>query len=267
MSFDARGHGRSGKAPEDHYEWDGFARDVLAVIDGIGLERPRGVGHSCGGAMALLAEQARPGTFHSMYCFEPVVSPQLADAEPGRADAMAQGTRRRREVFPTREDALANYRAKAPFATFDPDALAAYVEFGFEDLGEAGVRLLCRRDDEARVYQMSLHHRAFQRLGQVGCPVTLACGAVLPHFGPEVIEEVARQLPSGTTEVLSGVGHFGPLERPGEVAGAMLRAFASMDAAVAGPAAGPAAGDGPGGASPAGPAASGPHPRHTLSLP
>jgi pimeloyl-ACP methyl ester carboxylesterase len=225
VSFDARGHGCSGKAPDGHYEWDGFARDVLAVVDGLGLERPWGAGHSCGGAMLLLAEEARPGTFAALYCYEPVVSPRLFDAEPAPANSMAERTRRRREVFPTREAALANYRDKAPFTSFDPGALRAYVEHGFEDLPDGGVRLRCRREDEARVYEMSVHHGAFDRLDEVSCPVALVCGAVLPHFGPDDLGALAERLAAATTEVLAGAGHFGPMERPAEVARSTMRAF------------------------------------------
>jgi pimeloyl-ACP methyl ester carboxylesterase len=225
VSFDARGHGRSGKAPGGVYAWDGFARDVLAVVDGLGLEQPRGVGHSCGGAMLLLAEEARPGTFTALYCYEPVVSPRLSDARSPGPNSMAQRTRRRREVFPTRDAALANYQGKPPFTSFDPDALRAYVEHGFEDLPDGGVRLRCRREDEARVYEMSGHHGAFERLDEVGCPVALVCGAVLPHFGPDDLEALVRRLPSATAEVLADAGHFGPMERPAEVASATVRAF------------------------------------------
>src|SRR3982751_5293003 len=49
-SFDERGHGDSTPPDDGRYDWHGFADDVLAIVDGVGLDRPFGVGHSAGGA-------------------------------------------------------------------------------------------------------------------------------------------------------------------------------------------------------------------------
>src|SRR5215210_4499717 len=68
IAFDQRGHGRSGDPPGLDFDWAGFGRDAIAVVDGLGLERPLGVGHSSGAAGLLLAEEARPGTFAGLYC-------------------------------------------------------------------------------------------------------------------------------------------------------------------------------------------------------
>src|ERR1700687_213112 len=62
VALDERAHGASDPPPGGDFDWHGFATDVLAVIDHLGLERPYGFGHSCGGAAILLAEEARPGT-------------------------------------------------------------------------------------------------------------------------------------------------------------------------------------------------------------
>ena len=63
-SIDQRGHGSSGKAPDRRYDdWTYFVDDLFAVLDSLGLEGWRGVGHSLGGAVLLLAEQRQPGTF------------------------------------------------------------------------------------------------------------------------------------------------------------------------------------------------------------
>jgi pimeloyl-ACP methyl ester carboxylesterase len=233
FAFDARGHGESAKAPHGRSDWGSVARDALAVVDELDLAPVRAVGHSFGGTVLLLAEQSRPGTFHALYCYEPVLlvdnaPPVPADdtiQAPRSPNATASGARRRREVFASREAAYANYIGKPPFSSFDPSAVHAYVDYGFDDLADGRVRLRCRGEDEARVYEMAAHHDALERMGEIGCPVTVVCGAEFPHFGPEVIAHMAALLPRSTTEVLPGLGHFGPMERPAEVAASILRAF------------------------------------------
>jgi pimeloyl-ACP methyl ester carboxylesterase len=248
-AFDSRGHGASERAPDGNYDWDGFALDVLAVTSGLprrpGQERPRAVGHSCGGAALLLAEEAVPGTFAALYCYEPVVPIHVGEDDgdgDGDGDAstdnpLAAGARRRREVFESRAAALDNYAAKAPFTDFDPAALEAYVEWGFQDLPDGTVQLACRREDEARVYEQAWHHRAFQHLGRVACPVALASGGRDAHFGIEIITAVAARLGNGartSVEVHEELGHFGPLERPAAIGASILRAFDAFDALAVG---------------------------------
>ncbi len=230
-ALDLRFHGRSGRPTDGDFAWSGFASDVLATVDGLGLDRPAGFGHSCGGASLLLAEERRPGTFRSLYCFEPVVFPGPPAPAPVYDNPLSTGARRRRETFPSRTDAFLNFSSKPPFGGLDPDAIAAYVDDGFEVVPTADggdgemVRLRCRRDDEAEVYAHGTTHDAFLGLGTVACPVTLACGAETDSFGPAFLDADAARLPDATVEVLPGIGHFGPLERPAEVAASVARAL------------------------------------------
>ncbi|HEY1465771.1 MAG TPA: alpha/beta hydrolase [Acidimicrobiales bacterium] len=223
--LDLRGHGHSERPADGNFAWSGFALDVLAAVDHLGLHQPFAFGHSCGGASILLAEQARPGTFRGLYCFEPIVFPSDEPVEDiGMNNPLSMGALRRRETFPSRADALANFQSKPPFSVLDPSALAGYVECGFElvppqDGGDGSlVRLCCRREDEAAVYAQSFRHDAFAHLGGVKCPVTLACGEETDVFGPPVLEQYVARLPRPAVRVFAGLGHFGPMEGPGQVA-------------------------------------------------
>lgn len=225
VAFDERGHGGSASPRDGVFDWHGFARDVRAVVGAAGLSRPFGVGHSCGGAALLLAEEDEPGTFRALYCYEPVVPP-TDDELPPTDSPLAAGARRRREVFGSREEALERYRSKPPTSGFREDALEAYVRFGFEDLPDGTVRLTCRGEDEARTYEWGAAHGAFRFLDRVACPVTLAYGEVNPAFGRPVMEAMAGRLASASVEMAAGLTHFGPLEDPDAVADSILRAFA-----------------------------------------
>ncbi len=225
LALDLRGHGESGVTADLDFDWVGFGTDVLTAVDALGLEGPVGIGHSCGGAALLLAEEARPGTFSALYCFEPVVLPFDRPPSPDPSGPLARGARQRREIFASRQEASANYASKPPLCNLDPEALAAYVEFGFEDLPDGTVRLRCRGQNEALIYESGFRHPAFSRLAAVDCPVVLACGGESDDFGPATLELLVEHLANGRVEVLPGLGHFGPLQQPGVVADSVIRAL------------------------------------------
>lgn len=225
ISLDQRGHGDSGPPPDGDFDWRGFGRDILAVVDDLGLAPPLGVGHSSGGTAMLLAEQARPGTFRALYCYEPVVIP--VDPPLGRdmSNWLAAAARRRRDNFGSTEEAYAAYAAKAPFAAWAPEALAAYVDHGFSDRSDGSVGLKCRPEDEALVYEMATANDGFARLAEITCPVLMAGGAESDAVVPAQIEALARRLPQARTESLAGLGHLGPMEDPAAVAESIRRFF------------------------------------------
>ena len=224
-AFDTRGHGDSTAPASGDFDWHGFADDALAAVAGFGLEQPYAVGHSAGGALLVLAEQSRPGTFRSLYLYEPIIYP-AEGLPPVAENPLAAGARRRREVFASRDAAYANYAGKT-FSVFTPEALRAYVDYAFDDLPDGTVRLKCRGENEARTYEMSFRHGAFARLAELACPVTLACGSETDAFGEDFITLLAAPIPHATIQVLPDLGHFGPMQDPDAVAASIRAAFAS----------------------------------------
>jgi pimeloyl-ACP methyl ester carboxylesterase len=222
--FDERGHGASGVPADGDFDWRQSAADLLAVSDHFGLDRPLGFGHSCGGALLLLAEQDRPGSWRAMYTYEPVVPSSEGD---GADNPLAAGALRRRADFASRAEALAGFSARPPFSALEPTALSAYVEHGFVDQPDGTVTLACRPQSEAATYRAAPLHHAWDRLGEVTCPVTVAGGADSTHFSPEANGAVAARLPRGSAEILPRLGHFGPLEDPARVATAVAAALAT----------------------------------------
>jgi pimeloyl-ACP methyl ester carboxylesterase len=216
-SIDHRGHGSSGKAPDGRYDdWTLFVDDLFAVVDALGFDSWRGLGHSLGGAVLLLAEQRQPGTFSALCLYEPVVlSPALRSDGVGAGASMSDVVRKRRRSFPSRQEARENFAAKPPMNTFDPAALDAYVAHGFVDDPAGGVTLACCPEDEASVYEGAPSSRAWEHLGDVRPPVAVLGGQADPRDPvSRVIEDVARQLPRGGARRLDGLTHFGPFEDP-----------------------------------------------------
>ena len=225
---DLRGHGLTSSPEGLVYAWKGFAEDVLAVVEGLGLARPFAVGHSSGGAAVLLAEAERPGTFRALWCYEPIVWPDPERARP-RAERLAEGARRRRDRFPSREEAYENFVAKPPFSSLSAEARRAYVEHGFADEEDGSVVLRCRRQVEAEIYLRAVEGDRFARLAEVSCPVTVACGEVTDGIRPDVGQQLVAALPRAELLVFDELGHFGPLEDPARVGAAIVRDLAKAE--------------------------------------
>ena len=228
IALDERGHGDSVVPPSASFDWRAMAGDLLAVVDDLALAAPFGVGHSAGATLLLLAEQARPGTFRALWCYEPILPPTDDRPPPADRARLAAGARKRTEVFASVDHAYRHYAARLPFSALAPEALRAYVEFGFEELADGTVRLKCRPEHEARVYENGFAHEVHRHLARVGCPVTVAYGERTQHVDPGAVRELAARLPDAGVQVLPGLGHFGPLEDPVAVAAAVLGALSSV---------------------------------------
>lgn len=219
-ALDLRGHGDTRVPEGDGFPWAAFGDDVLAAVDALPPDGAAGspqvvvgIGHSCGGAALVLAEAARPGTFRSLWLYEPAAFPPPAAGEV-QSNPLVEPTKRRRAEFPDRAEAYRNYASKPPMDAFDPEVLDAYVEHGFDDVHGA-VRLKCRPLDEAQVYVSSLVADVYEAMAKVHCPVVLVQGVETPsgRFG-----KLAEQFPDARLEQHPDLAHFGPLTHPDRIA-------------------------------------------------
>lgn len=225
IGIDLRGHGDSTIPTGLDLAWEGMARDVLAVVDHFGFETVHGVGHSMGGCSLILAESMRPGTVDRGWLCEPIVIPDDPELYPQEGpNVLAESSRRRREVFDSRDAAFARYASRPPFEGTDPAALRAYVDHGFADLPDGTVMLKCRGEIEAQVFEHS-RTGAFDLLPSIRSHLTISGSG--DGAGPANIAPlVAEALPNGTVEFLPELTHFAPLEDPGRVAGCIRAALA-----------------------------------------
>ncbi|HEY6623554.1 MAG TPA: alpha/beta hydrolase [Acidimicrobiales bacterium] len=228
FSLDLRGHGDSGAPAGLDFGWDGFARDVQSVVDALGLDHPRAVGHSLGGAISLMVEQRAPGTFHSIYAYEPAICvPSQEPGDDGSAEAIDLALRRR-SSFPSRREAVANYAGKPPMDSFSDEALAAYVAYGFAER-DGHVHLKCRPESEAATFGGFSTTSVYARLPEVRCPVVIACGAEFGSKAAERNDLFASRLPRGRAVELSGLNHFGPQQSPAMLADSIRYALGAEE--------------------------------------
>ena len=225
VGLDFRAHGDSTRPVRRELDWHGMSEDAGSVIDTLGGGELFGFGHSMGGAALVMAELARPDAFRALYLYEPVLIPSRAYPTTIESNPMAAAAIRRRPVFGSKVAAYENYASKPPLNELREDALRDYVEHGFRELADGTVELKCTPADEAETFQFGASTGAFERLGDVRCPVTIARGAA-EAFGPAAFcEAQAEALPAGRLVTFDDLGHFGPLQDPPRIAASMVEAL------------------------------------------
>jgi len=186
---DLRAHGSTDVPPNpsEGYAFAQLAGDVLAVLDALGLERWVALGESLGGGVCAVLDEQRPGATRRLLLCEAIAfdlaavgGSRPAGTGPGERNSMAAIARRRRAVWPDRATVEASYGARPPLDALAPEALAAYVRWGFVDRPDGQVELACPPEAEATIFEMSANEAgglaAWRHLDALSAPATVAAG-------------------------------------------------------------------------------------------
>ena len=218
FGLDLRGHGHSFK-PESGYDWGSLRDDVAGVVTGLGLEQPLIVAHSRGGGASLLAAAYNEGLVRGVIAFEPTTPISRAapssSNEPPPAVRLAQRTERRRTSFPSREFLHDYYRQRDLFRHWRDDYLWALIEYGTEPV-EGGIERLCPGWVEGKLYEAMIDIGPWKGVTADSPRVKLVFGGNSGRIGPgrDPGAPVRALFPQVEIEVMAGVTHFGPMERP-----------------------------------------------------
>lgn len=213
-SVETRGHGESEqpKRKED-YAWSISGDDLLGVLDGLSLDsNVMAVGHSAGASHICYASWKRPNCFGRTVLVDPIIGP--ASGFRGENPLVAL-SRRRKNDFASRDEAIERYSSKPPMQSWDPDILKAYVEYGFRDTVDGRVTLKCPGQIEAVVYEGSGATDVFEHLDGLRMEVCLLTGEK-SHIS-RLTEMQRERFRHVEYHVIEGAGHFIPQEKPREV--------------------------------------------------
>ncbi len=214
IAVDLRAHGAT-RNPDDVEFFDHrMVADLTAVVDHYGFSGAWIVGHSMGGGTAILTSLERPEAFDRLWVFEPIIFVRETERPPGAFD-FVEATKKRRAVFPSRQDVIESYSSRPPLDELHPACLTAYVEHGFLDQADGTVRLACDPLLESRAFEQFLQ-TGWERLPEVTAPVRVAYGTASPDRPATAAAGVAARLPHGDLDPFEGSEHFGcfgPLER------------------------------------------------------
>jgi pimeloyl-ACP methyl ester carboxylesterase len=229
VAVDYRGHGDASAPADGTFAWTGMRDDALAVLDALDLSDLYGFGHSMGGAVLLMTELARPGTFRALALYEPIVfAPDRVQMDD--PVEIVVGARRRRPEFPSRDAAYENFSSKPPLNVLSPEVLRLYVDYGFKDTPDGEVRLKCEPESEARTFENNRSFDTYSHLGEITCPVLVMAEPPRDLTPSMMAEETAVRLPRGRYHQFDQLDHFGPLEDPAAVAAVVADFFAATRA-------------------------------------
>jgi pimeloyl-ACP methyl ester carboxylesterase len=220
-----------GSDPASLTSWTDLADELAHALQARGLMGIVGVGHSVGGVASLLASVKTPGLFRAVVALDPVLVTgkrlwllrATALLRQRHRIPLAQGARRRREAWGSREEVAASFQKKALFQRFDSESFQDYLTHGLVEAPSGGVRLAIPAAWEARVFE-TIPVDVWRTLRSVTVPTLVVRGSDSPTLTPEGLERVRRTIPGVRTEELPGTAHLFPLEQP-EACGRRVLAF------------------------------------------
>jgi len=195
---DARGHGRS-SGVESGFSVDVLADDVIALIQGLGLDRPYLYGHSMGAITAAAVAARHPESVRAIVLEDPPLKDDRLEHGP-RPEEDARQAHARQWLLNLRMQSHEEriVRAAASNPDWVEDELIPWAASKAElDLG-------------VHEYRETLSSYPWRTiLPRIACPVLLVTGD--PERGaivtPEIAREAERLLKDGRVANIAGAGH------------------------------------------------------------
>lgn len=221
VAVDQRGHGLSDK-PDDGYDFDSVVADARGVVSALGLGPVAVAGHSWGASVALAWAAADPDGVRAVVC----VDGGVGDLRRffGDSWAVAEKAMRPPDLVGIDPGALRGWVSRSGLAG-DGDATRAMeiLRGNFEEMPDRGLRPRLRVERHMRIAYELYHLDGASLLSRVTQPVQLLLaqrdGSDARRAGAE---DAVRALPRGSElRWIEGI-HDLPVQRPAEVAGAMV---------------------------------------------
>ena len=226
FAVEMRGHGRSDK-PDPPYRWRAFGTDLATVVRALGLRDTVAIGHSSGGHATVLAAALAPDAFGRLLVIDPTIFPPEWYKQPALD---ASFTLRRKNHWHSVKEMVERFRNRPPFASWNPEVLRDYCEFGLLP-GAHGLVLACPPPVEASIYAESNAPESdiYPEIATVAQPVTIMRAGT--ERRPGVFElgasptaaDLASKFRHGRDLVLPGQSHYIPMEVPERVVEELTR--------------------------------------------
>jgi len=203
--FDNRGTGRSSTPPEPWSVGD-FARDALAVLDGLGIIRAHVLGSSLGAAAAQELAAAAPGRVRSL----------ILNGTWLRADERFRRLIDSWIAAAHQAGSLDELLSVINLSVYPPSMQGNGLIQRWLDEAQppAGVRYATIRDGFVAAARAALAYDAGDRLRRVAAPALLTVGSDDEVLGEVHARAVAAAIPRAAVTVFPGCGHHPFQEQP-----------------------------------------------------
>ncbi|KAF9492694.1 hypothetical protein BDN71DRAFT_1451172 [Pleurotus eryngii] len=226
--------------------WEDIARGIHLFLSGKGTgididfskRKLAGIGHSSGAVGLILSTTYHPRVKYSLlHLVEPMILPT---SPPGIPNVLEAGAVKRRDIWPSKEEAMKAFNSRPSWQVWDPRILQTYVEHGLTSLPTLsypdvtkGVTLKCPRHLEAASYRDGVTRtRAFWYLPTLvqRYPVHILYGAVSDYYPGTIKEDVINN--AGASNLASivwaeGAGHLITQVNPTRLAGEIAKVLAA----------------------------------------
>ena len=230
LGMDDRGHGKTTAAadPSRLKGWGIFTRDMERFFDS--FDTPFvAMGHSRGAVSSLRLAHDRPELVKALVLVDPTILPKYAMGyiyflkKTGliRYIPIAARAAKRRAVWPDLATIQAAYQKKSMFRTWDPECLEGYLSDGTQAYGNGQIRLSCAPAWESRCFSV-YPHDLWRLIPHIQQPVLVVYGGRSDTFRNKAAQQLQRALPRARFMCFEENGHFVPMEKPADVARAIL---------------------------------------------
>ena len=223
---DLRGHGWS-DAPGDGYDKPQFAADLIATLDGLGLDRVRLVGHDWGAMAGFLACIAQPERFHRFLALG--ILPPFPNRDP----------KRWLQIWRAAYQIPLTAPWIAPRLVSKPAFMRLFLRSGMhrkEAMTDADLDLFAQVSADRPHVTLAIYRTFIRRefiglargrwAGQLDVPTVVMLGDKEPVASPKLVKGYERWAPDMRLIELPGVGHFSPEEAPEPIVAEALEFFA-----------------------------------------
>ena len=232
IASDVRGHGDSVRFDTIRIRnWKPFAEDLAQVVSAT-LPLPAvGIGHSLGAVTTLMAAVRHPDLFAGIVLIDPPILPAhllwyLRIMRWTGLEGMlplAKGARRRLRVFKNKQAAFARFAAgRGIFKKWAPEFIQAYLDCGLLEKDPQTAVLKCDPELEAQIFE-SIPTDIWDIVPMTPCPTLVIRGEMSDTLRPEVARRLRRLIKNCRLDIISGTGHFPPMEKPEACAESIIK--------------------------------------------
>ncbi|KAI0768240.1 Alpha/beta hydrolase fold-1 [Trametes elegans] len=225
------------------FPWEEVARSVHLFLAGLGKgvdvdfssRKLVGIGHSMGATVIILSQTYQPPLpYVSVILVDPMLIPPTAS--PVR-NMLLEGAEKRRDIWPSREAAYAQFSSRPTWKAWDPRLLKIYVRYGLRELPTAeypdkteGVTLTCTKAQEAACFRDGLSRtKAYRYLPHLAAAIPVHfVWAGIPDMTDQVKDTVMAEGAGGrhaSDQRVANSTHSIPQMQPRELADALWNAL------------------------------------------